>query len=77
MQRFQSISGTDYIGREALLDTMGDLFVDGLGSAFMGIYMYIEVKKDSEWLNNLKLKNKKDESIDSSFFLSHLPDLNR
>lgn len=55
MQRFAS-KGVDLIGREALIDTMGDLFIDVLGAIAMLVYLLITTQKNKSLLNELRIR---------------------
>ncbi|QIL46326.1 hypothetical protein G7081_04220 [Vagococcus coleopterorum] len=55
MQRFAS-KGVDLIGREALMDTMGDLFIDVLGAIAMLVYLLITTQKNKSLLNELRIR---------------------
>lgn len=60
MQRFETSDGTAFIGREALFDTMGDLFFNCIGAALFSIICYytsLSKKpfiKTFEWINKRK-----------------------
>ena len=56
MQKFMLEDGTQFIGREALSDTMHDLMVDCLGAFVATFGGYIAMKIDKKWLRNMQLK---------------------
>ena len=51
-------NGQPFIGRAALMDTMGDLFTNTLGAFVMGVYTYIRSKGNPEYLENYAIKRK-------------------
>lgn len=59
MQKYKLQNGIELIGKEALKDTMEDLIVDGIGAAFSTIIGYISLKYKKGWLNDLRIKLKK------------------
>ena len=56
MQKFAFQSGINLSGREALVDTMEDLIVDGIGALFASTLGYISLKYDTQFLNNMLIK---------------------
>lgn len=50
MQRYMS-GHTLLAGRAALMDTMGDLLADFLGSLLLGILAYLGIKRNPRWLD--------------------------
>ncbi|MGX6977936.1 hypothetical protein ACWN8V_01485 [Vagococcus elongatus] len=50
MQRFATSTGVDFNGRQALMDTMGDLFTNALGAFLFALYAYIKLKKEPRWI---------------------------
>lgn len=52
LQRYNMSNGTPFIGREALMDTMGDLFTNTIGALLMGIFSYIKSKKNPNYFDN-------------------------
>lgn len=63
MQRFQNVAnGQNFIGQEALLDTMRDLFVDALGALIAGVVGFIAVKVDEKNFEKLTIHFKKQEN---------------
>lgn len=62
MQRFKDVNtGIEFIGQEALKDTMVDLIVDSLGAVIAGLVLYIDSIRGKKIINNLILK-KEDET---------------
>lgn len=55
MQRFMA-HGHDLVGQAALYDTMGDLLMDVLGSALLGVYGFFAIRKNYRWLDTFKLR---------------------
>lgn len=58
LQRYNMSNGQPFIGRAALMDTMGDLFTNTLGAFVMGVYTYIRSKGNPEYLENYAIKRK-------------------
>ncbi|WP_071131556.1 hypothetical protein [Enterococcus timonensis] len=56
LQRFESFTGTPYVGQKALLDTMGDLFTNMLGALLMVVYSYFSVGKDPNYFTFFKIE---------------------
>ena len=56
MQKFMLEDGTALIGREALSDTMTDLFVDALGAFIMSVIGYISLKYKTGLINTLRFR---------------------
>ncbi|MGY3749196.1 hypothetical protein [Vagococcus acidifermentans] len=56
MQRFALSNGMNLVGRDALLDTMGDLFVNTLGCFVFAAYCYFLFKQDAKRIENLSFK---------------------
>lgn len=54
MQRFAA-HGKPLVGREALFDTMGDLFIDALGSILFAGYGYWQLKQEPLWLDTIRM----------------------
>lgn len=60
MQKFMLENGTPLIGRAALMDTMKDLIVDGIGAFIMSMIGFISLKYKKGWVEQLQLRiNKK------------------
>lgn len=64
LQRFAASNGTFFIGREALIDTMGDLLINTIGAFMTGIFAWIQGCKDPDYFEIYRLKNCINESID-------------
>ena len=47
LQRFAASDGTLFVGRAALMDTMGDLLTNTIGAALMGLFAWSQSKKMS------------------------------
>lgn len=58
MQKFALENGTNLVGRVALLDTMEDLIVDGLGALSMCIIGYISLKYKKGWIDKMLIKKR-------------------
>lgn len=58
MQRFATSSGKNLIGREALFDTMGDLFINTFGALVFTIYCWIQTKKDFDYIEKWALEKR-------------------
>lgn len=56
MQKFMLEDGIALIGREALSDTMTDLFVDALGAFIMSVIGYISLKYKTPLINTLRFR---------------------
>lgn len=50
LQRYASSAGKAFVGRVALMDTMGDLIADTIGAGLLCIYAYFNIKRSSQWL---------------------------
>lgn len=59
MQKFALADGSLMLGRDALLDTMEDLMVDGIGAFIISVIGYISLKYNKGWIEKLLLKRKK------------------
>lgn len=59
MQKFAIADGTLLLGRNALMDTMEDLIVDGIGAFVISIIGYISLKYNKGWIEKMLLKRKK------------------
>ena len=59
MQKYKLQDGTQLIGREALKDTMEDLIVDGGSALVSSVIGYISLKYKKGWINDLRIKFKK------------------
>lgn len=59
MQKFALENGTPLVGREALTDTMVDLFVDAVGAFIMSIIGYISLKYNKGWIEKLQVRIRK------------------
>lgn len=66
MQRFSdNYSRELFMGRDALRDTMGDIILETCTSAIVAIIGYIDLRKRKQFIPNLVLKSKEEDS--SSF----------
>lgn len=59
MQKFALESGTELIGREAVVDTMKDLIVDAVGAFVISVIGYISLKYEKGWIEKLQIKRLK------------------
>lgn len=53
LQRYMQ-AGKPLVGRAALLDTMGDLWMDFIGAALFMVFVIIKLAKDKHWLKNFE-----------------------
>lgn len=56
LQRYNHSNGQPFIGRAALMDTMGDLFTNTIGALLMTIFSYIKSKTQKDYFNSYKIK---------------------
>ncbi|WP_179134182.1 hypothetical protein [Enterococcus villorum] len=56
LQRFAASDGTLFVGRAALMDTMGDLFTNTIGALIMGIFAWVQGRNNKEYFENYRLK---------------------
>lgn len=56
LQRFESSAGVPFIGRAALMDTMGDLFTNTAGALIMGIFARIQSKGQGTYFKEYEIK---------------------
>ena len=56
LQRYQSQAGVAYIGRAALMDTMGDLFTNTLGAILMTVYSYFAARNNDDYFQNFAVR---------------------
>lgn len=56
LQRYNGATGEPLIGRLALMDTMGDLFVNTLGALLMGIYAFVQAKGEAHYFERYRIK---------------------
>lgn len=62
LQRYATLDGTPFVGRAALMDTMGDLFTNTLGAFLMGVFAFVQSKGKANYFENYrieKITNKK------------------
>nr|WP_242589902.1 hypothetical protein [Enterococcus sp. DIV0660C] len=59
LQRFAASNGTLFIGRAALMDTMGDLFTNTMGALFMGIFAWANSRKNLAYFKSYRLEKVK------------------
>ena len=60
MQKYALETGIDLVGREALIDTCGDIIVDFIGALIGSTVGYISIKYKKNYLNSFIIKFKKD-----------------
>lgn len=53
LQRYMK-NGHPLVGRAALMDTMGDLWMDFLGALLFAVFVYFKLKKDKYWLQKFE-----------------------
>lgn len=56
LQRFAASDGTLFVGRAALMDTMGDLFTNMIGALVMGIFAWTQGRNNRDYFENYRLK---------------------
>lgn len=59
MQKFITENGMVLVGREALMDTMEDLIVDGIGAFVISTIGYISLKHKKGWVEKLLLRKER------------------
>jgi len=59
MQKFALEDDNLLIGRNALIDTMKDLIVDGIGAFVISIIGFISLKHKKGWLECLAIRSNK------------------
>lgn len=59
LQRFAASDSTLFVGRAALMDTMGDLLTNTIGAALMGLFAWSQSKKDERYFESYKLEKVK------------------
>ncbi|HCA4840593.1 TPA: hypothetical protein MW067_000418 [Enterococcus faecium] len=59
LRRFAASDGTLFVGRAALMDTMGDLLTNTIGAALMGLFAWSQSKKDERYFESYKLEKVK------------------
>ncbi|WP_181860494.1 hypothetical protein [Enterococcus faecium] len=59
LQRSAASDGTLFVGRAALMDTMGDLLTNTIGAALMGLFAWSQSKKDERYFESYKLEKVK------------------
>lgn len=57
VQKFALEDGTLIIGREALADTIKDLFVDAIGALTILVIGYISLKYKKGWVERMLIKS--------------------
>lgn len=56
LQRFAASDGTLFVGRAALMDTMGDLLTNTIGALLMGIFARVQGKNDPAYFESYRLE---------------------
>ena len=56
MQEYMA-DGVPLVGHAALVDTMTDLVADATGAVVMAIISYVLMRRDSEWLGKMQIRN--------------------
>lgn len=59
LQRFAASDDTLFVGRAALMDTMGDLLTNTIGAALMGLFAWSQSNKDERYFESYKLEKVK------------------
>ena len=59
LQRFAASAVTLFVGRESLMDTMGDLLTNTIGAALMGLFAWSQSNKDERYFESYKLEKVK------------------
>ncbi|MGM0124152.1 hypothetical protein IGI37_001526 [Enterococcus sp. AZ194] len=55
LQRYMTSGETDLIGRAALMDTMGDLITNTIGALVMGIFAWVNSRKNPMYFENYRI----------------------
>lgn len=63
LQRYNMSNGNPFIGREALMDTMGDLFTNTVGALLMLVFSYIKSKKNPNYFDNYIFRKMNNENF--------------
>lgn len=56
LQRFAASDGTLFVGREALMDTMGDLLTNTIGAFLMGLFAWFQSRKNPDYFESYRLE---------------------
>lgn len=56
LQRYETMSGKPFIGRSALMDTMGDLFTNTLGALIMSVFAAIQSRGNTTYFLSYRLQ---------------------
>lgn len=56
LQRYATLEGTPFIGRDALMDTMGDLFTNTIGAALMGVIAYVQGRGNPDYFESYRIQ---------------------
>ncbi|MGY3704799.1 hypothetical protein BW731_04065 [Vagococcus martis] len=56
LQRYTAAGGVELVGRAALMDTMGDLLTNTLGSLVLSLFALKKSHNNTEWFNHFKIK---------------------
>lgn len=57
MQRFADLeTGIDFVGQEALLDTMKDIILNTIGGLIISIILYFDLKRDFPYIKKMNVK---------------------
>ncbi|MDY4788182.1 MAG: hypothetical protein SO253_02550 [Bacilli bacterium] len=62
-QKFMDGNGINLVGRQALMDTMGDIIVNSVGIVFALISGYYSLRHSQEFYNSLLIRNIKGEEV--------------
>ncbi len=55
LQRYMTLDGTPYVGHAALSDTMGDLLINTIGAAIMGVFSWFQHQKNSKYFEGYQI----------------------
>ncbi|OTP12516.1 hypothetical protein A5844_000749 [Enterococcus sp. 10A9_DIV0425] len=56
LQRFAASDGTLFVGREALMDTMGDLLTNTIGAFLMGLFAWFQSRNNPDYFESYRLE---------------------
>ena len=56
LQRYLASSGRAFVGRAALMDTMGDLISDFFGGLILAVYSFNKMKNNPQWVKRFFFK---------------------
>jgi hypothetical protein len=56
LQRYATLDGVPFIGRAALMDTMGDLLTNTIGAAIMGVIAYFQGRGKPDYFDSYRIQ---------------------